>query len=90
MDTSHLHSPNPNSKEYSDKRLAADSRTCDIYNLVPNTTYFIQVAAYNKLGPGEFNAQMTTTKPMDKLHKNLSSVQTSESGRYQSCLYILG
>lgn len=81
MDTSHFLSPSPISKEYSEKRLAADSRTCDIYNLVPNTTYFIQVAAYNKLGQGEFNSQMTTTKPLDEVHKTPSFVQTSESGR---------
>ena len=91
MDTSHFLSPSPSSKEYSEKRLAADSRTCDIYNLVPNTTYFIQVAAYNKLGPGEFNSQMTTTKPLDEVHKTLSFVQTSESGRYKTwLLYYIG
>jgi len=80
VDTSHILSPSPLSGRYSEKRFAEDSRTCDIYKLSPNTTYYIGVAAYNKLGTGEFNSQMTTTKPLNKIvHKTLSSVQTSES-----------
>jgi len=71
LDSSLLHPPQERSK-YSEKRLAPDSRTCDLYGLVPNTTYLVRVAAYNKLGAGEYHSKVTTTKPeVTQLH-NLS------------------
>jgi len=80
-DTSHLPS-SQSSKTYSEKKLSSDSRTCDIYNLSPNSTYYLGVAAYNKLGSAEFNSQMTTTKHVDKVnHESLSSLPSAGYGR---------
>jgi len=79
QDTSHILIPIPENEIYSVKNLSTDSRTCDLYNLVPNTTYYVRVAAYNKLGRGEFNSQITSTKPLKSMNTH-SSLQTSESG----------
>jgi len=80
LDTSHI-SNSQYSPRYSEKHLPADSRTCDIYNLSPNTTYFIGVAAHNKFGTAQFNSQMATTKPkvVDE-RESQSSLQTAEAG----------
>lgn len=81
LDTSHLPS-RQSSKTYSEKKLSSDSRTCDIYNLSSNSTYYLGVAAYNKLGSAEFNSQMTTTKHVDKVnHESLSSLPSAGYGR---------
>ena len=79
------HRPDRSSQEnggYSEEKRTADSLTCDLYNLVPNTTYYIRVAAFNKLGMGEFNSQMTTTKPINTVLLGTlpESLQGSQSG----------
>jgi len=79
------HRPDSSSQEnggYSEENRTADSLTCDLYNLVPNTTYYIRVAAFNKLGMGEFNSQMTTTKPINTVLLGTlpESLQGSQSG----------
>jgi len=80
-DTSHLISSKA-SKLYSEKQLSSNSRTCDIYNLSPNTTYYLGVAAYNKLGTAQFNSQMITTKQEDTAnHESLSSLPSAGYGR---------
>ena len=80
-DTSHLISSKA-SKLYSEKQLSSHSRTCDIYNLSPNTTYYLGVAAYNKLGTAQFNSQMITTKQEDTAnHESLSSLPSAGYGR---------
>lgn len=44
------------------KLLEPDSRTCGVYDLTPNTTYYFRVAATNRIGMGEFVNKMETTK----------------------------
>ncbi|XP_023326643.1 uncharacterized protein LOC111700057 [Eurytemora carolleeae] len=49
--------------------LGPNSRTCDLYNLTPNHTYFVKVAGYNSAGVGEFvSTILHTPSPPHTLH----------------------
>lgn len=78
-DTSHL-PDNMVDLEYIRQQVPATSTQCAVYRLRPNTTYFFRVAAYNRLGRGQFVAQSGTTQPL---------VTTADTGRGYGRLLVI-
>lgn len=62
--------------------LGPDTRTCDLYDLTPATTYYVKVAAFNELGLGEFvSTVFTTSNRSQACSHSASSFFIPEYGR---------
>jgi len=57
-------------QDYRESHVPTESETCSIYNLNPNTTYYVRVAAKNELGIGEFNSLMLMTRMSTQLEQS--------------------
>jgi len=71
----------------SSRPLGAGSRTCDIYALLPNHTYFVKVAAYNSAGRGPFVSVVFRTKP-DNTRTN-STTRSIVIGLMTGCALVI-
>jgi len=79
-DTSHLKQVHDSDLAYqnSSRRLGRDSRTCDLYGLKPNHTYFVKVAAYNAAGVGDYvSAMLRTSCTLGFLEVSSSETRTA-------------
>lgn len=64
-DTSLLQQVSPRDLVFinSSHHLGPQSRTCDLYDLQPNHTYYVKVAAYNSAGEGGYVSAIVKTTP---------------------------